>query len=365
MTQPTPPPADITESIPPPAAPVAPPQAPAAPAVPAEGDKSFIATWLLALLLGVVGADRFYLGKVGTGLLKLFTLGGAGIWVLIDLILVLAGATRDRLGRPLAGYQQHRKIAWIVTGILLALSLITSAVNGAGRAELDTAPVDRTAGDTGRPAADAGDRTDSDAATEPRSAPQPVAPGAVAGAWAEDTFGSFAAVTHEGVGDSLLTLPDGVTAGMVTATHGGSRNFVLNVLDESNAPTGDLLVNTIGRYSGVTAYGVTSFREGVRLKVTADGPWTIAFAPLSSAPLFTGNVTGAGDAVLLYEGRAAALAATHGGTRNFVIHEETGKAFSFGLLVNDIGAYQGTVPLSAGPSLITVDADGAWTLAAQ
>ena len=36
-----------------------------------------------------------------------------------------------------------------------------------------------------------------------------------------------------------------------------------------------------------------------------------------------------------------------------------------GLLVNEIGAYSGTVPLSAGPSILTVTADGAWTLAIQ
>ena len=45
--------------------------------------------------------------------------------------------------------------------------------------------------------------------------------------------------------------------------------------------------------------------------------------------------------------------------------EETGKAFNFGLLVNEIGAYTGTVPLSAGPSVITVSADGNWTFLAE
>ena len=71
---------------------------PAVVAVPSPADstppKSFIATWLFALLLGVFGVDRFYLGKIGTALAKLFTLGGLGVWVLVDLILVLAGAQR-------------------------------------------------------------------------------------------------------------------------------------------------------------------------------------------------------------------------------------------------------------------------------
>jgi len=100
-----------------------------APATALTGEKSFIATWLLSLLLGVLGVDRFYLGKIGTGILKLVTIGGLGIWALIDLILVLAGATRDSAGRPLAGYQQRKKIAWIVTGAFVLLGLIINIVS--------------------------------------------------------------------------------------------------------------------------------------------------------------------------------------------------------------------------------------------
>ena len=77
-----------------------------APAAPygyyAESDKSFVVTWLLAWFLGSFGVDRFYLGKIGTGVLKLVTLGGCGVWSLIDLIMVLVGSTKDTNGRPLA-----------------------------------------------------------------------------------------------------------------------------------------------------------------------------------------------------------------------------------------------------------------------
>lgn len=94
---------------------------------PPASNKSFLTTWLLSLLLGGLGVDRFYLGKVGTGLLKLITLGGLGIWALIDLILLLANQTRDKQGRPLEGYDRHKKVALIVTVVVVLLSLIFGA----------------------------------------------------------------------------------------------------------------------------------------------------------------------------------------------------------------------------------------------
>lgn len=69
---------------------------------PVTGSRSWIAALLLCFFLGGLGVHRFYVGKVGTGILMLLTLGGLGIWVLIDLIIILIGKFTDKQGQALA-----------------------------------------------------------------------------------------------------------------------------------------------------------------------------------------------------------------------------------------------------------------------
>jgi len=80
-----------------------------------ETAKSFMVTWLLAWLVGVLGVDRFYLGKTKTGVVKLVTLGGLGVWAVYDLFLTLLGHQTAQDGSLLDGYDEHKTMAWIAT----------------------------------------------------------------------------------------------------------------------------------------------------------------------------------------------------------------------------------------------------------
>jgi TM2 domain-containing membrane protein YozV len=64
----------------------------------AASEKDWMTTLLLSLFLGGLGADHFYTGKTVTGILKLLTMGGCGVWALIDLIMIVTGSFKDADG---------------------------------------------------------------------------------------------------------------------------------------------------------------------------------------------------------------------------------------------------------------------------
>ena len=66
-----------------------------------KSEKQFVTTLLLCFLLGFLGVHRFYVGKTGTGILQLITLGGLGIWAFVDLIGIACGSFKDGQGLPI------------------------------------------------------------------------------------------------------------------------------------------------------------------------------------------------------------------------------------------------------------------------
>ena len=177
--------------------------------------------------------------------------------------------------------------------------------------------------------------------------------------WYASNYPSFKATDFSGKTDDVVTLPAGASSGMLTATYKGSSNFSIEVLDSNNKET-DLAVNTIGAYSGTTAFGISAFStDSAKLKVTASGSWTLHIAPFAEAPSF--EASGHGDSIFKYEDSSAPTwKINHTGSSNFSV-TEVSDSDSWNLLVNEIGHYTGTVPADAGPALVIVTADGNWS----
>ena len=65
------------------------------------GSRKFIVALLLSIFVGSFGIDRFYMGLIGTGILKLLTFGGCGVWTIVDWILIALNNLKDADGKYL------------------------------------------------------------------------------------------------------------------------------------------------------------------------------------------------------------------------------------------------------------------------
>lgn len=186
---------------------------------------------------------------------------------------------------------------------------------------------------------------------------------AEARASAEAAAAAMANQQFSGTGTDIVTFSDfGENLALATISHQGRRNFSVWSVDEQGGNL-DLLVNTIGNYSGTVPLNFTD--DPAALKIEADGTWSVTTTSIDTAPRWDGNgvFNGNGDVVLITAGAAEGLTPvtiTNAGDSNFSI-------WAWGdsdrdLLVNEIGAYNGTTLLPAWALLLVVGSDGEWSI---
>jgi len=93
--------------------------------------RHFLAVFFISFMWGTFGVDRMYLGKWGTGILKLVTFGGFGIWVIVDLILIMSGAMRDKQGREMLQFAEYKAFAFktvLIFAIVLGLVVLLNGL---------------------------------------------------------------------------------------------------------------------------------------------------------------------------------------------------------------------------------------------
>jgi hypothetical protein len=160
-----------------------------------------------------------------------------------------------------------------------------------------------------------------------------------------------------------FTIPEDAIA-IATFTHNGGSNFAVWTVDASGAET-DLLVNTIGVYSGTVLFDEQG--HSVAFSVEADGAWTAVIKPIELARAWNGATTigGHGDDVVRVDPPTSGLSTTtmiHNGASNFAVWSYG--LYSVDLLINEIGAYSGEVLLADATVLFEVTADGDWSMTA-
>ncbi|MFE2869618.1 TerD family protein [Embleya sp. NPDC059259] len=209
---------------------------------------------------------------------------------------------------------------------------------------------------------------------EPESAPQPEAESAPepesepSPAHAPAAVEEPPAPVYEGRGDKVLSIDRPVGSGpfLVELEGRGTENFVVWTLN-AELETDKLLANAIGAYRG---RALVDERGGhtSRLKIEADGEWTVRLLAPDAARVLTDRLAGSGPETVRWTGPRTVLAMTHRGDSNFIVgtFAEHGTEDAYlGTLANTIGDYEGESILPKGPCLIELEADGDWSLTAD
>ena len=268
-----------------------------------------------------------------------------------------------------------RRKAWIPVWAWILIALLVAGGVGAATSKKDnkktaatattattTAAIDKPATSTSKPAA-------TEPATKPATTPATtttVKPTTTSTTSTTSTTTTTtlppAPIAFSGKGDDVVDIGVGNNRFIVQASHDGTSNFQVELLDASLQPL-DFPFNEIGAVNAATV-AMDISNGGRYLRVTADGNWTLQLLDAATLPTVAHTFAGSGKSVVLYTGAGGIFTMAHDGTSNFQVELRDPKdGHPTDFLVNEIGTYSGRNPMAPGPVLIAINADGNWTFA--
>lgn len=169
-------------------------------------------------------------------------------------------------------------------------------------------------------------------------------------------------ITLSGSGDDIVDFVKWEGAAIGIFTNSGSSNFIVKSFDQAGEYV-DLLINTIGSYQGTVPIDFASDEQTSRFEIKSSGSWEVQILPLSAARTgaVPGVITGnSDDVVILTGGKPDLIKANSTGESNFIVW-----SFSSGgrdLIFNEIAPYSGTAMLDSSTIVLTISAEGDWSL---
>lgn len=191
-------------------------------------------------------------------------------------------------------------------------------------------------------------------------------------AWADKTYGTFTPVSRTNqTGTKVVDFGNNITAGVVKidSTNLNDVPFLVEVLATDNVTVIDTIVTSPGTYNGTVAFGLAGYGSNTAgaLKITTanEVTWSVLISPVSTAPQgpLSAPSSTSGDVVYLYAGAAATLhAQTFVPDQGIVVTQFFGPTTPALTLVNSPTMVDQRGPISAGPSVVTIKADGSWNV---
>jgi hypothetical protein len=176
---------------------------------------------------------------------------------------------------------------------------------------------------------------------------------------------AMSAQTVSGTGDATPALTPFREPAIVTLTHQGASNFMVAPVNSAGSE-GMSWANEIGTWTG-TVFQAKESRAIVSADVQADGAWTITVKPLKAAPVVPAkSYQGTGTEVVKFKNTLSSpkrITLTHTGESNYIVSPISSGGREGASIVNEIGAFTGTVVLPKGTRYLAVVADGTWTSA--